>query len=353
MTILKNLINRKELRARLSEDKTPRTTISFYRYVNISDPDSLRDQLFKDWSTLGMLGRIYLANEGINAQFSIPTANLQKLRQYLDEGTYFSEVPFKIAVEDDGKSFFKLTIKVRDKILADGLNDSEFDVTNVGTHLSAEEFNKAIEDGAIVVDMRNHYESEVGHFEGAICPDSDTFREELPLVEKVLEGKKDQKILFYCTGGIRCEKASAYFKHKGFKDVNQLHGGIIQYAHECQEKQIESKYKGKNFVFDERFGEKITSDIISKCHQCDKPADTHTNCKNDACHLLFIQCSHCAEKFSGCCNAKCQEIAALPFETQKEIRKGKSAKDNLAVYKSRLRPRLSELHPDLTPSSSL
>ena len=343
MTQLRNLVNRRELRKKIAKDSIDRTTISFYRYVHIADPDALRDQLFADWSKMGVLGRIYLAHEGINSQMSIPTKNLEKFRAYLDEGEFFKDVPLKTAVEDDGKSFFKLTIKVREKILADGLNDSEFDVTDVGQHLSAEEFNKAIEDGAIVVDMRNHYESEVGHFEGAICPDVDTFREELPVVEKVLKGKEGEKILFYCTGGIRCEKASAYFKSKGFKDVNQLRGGIIDYAHQCQQQGLESKYKGKNFVFDERFGEKITEDVISECHQCGNACDTHTNCKNDACHLLFIQCADCDAKFSGCCTEKCQEIAALPIEEQRKLRKEAAREDSLAVYKKRLRPRLSEM----------
>lgn len=348
MTTLRNKVNRRVLRQKIEEDRTPRTTISFYRYVQINQPHDLRDELFDQWSKLGVLGRIYLATEGINAQLSIPTGNLKELRANLDDSQFFKDVPFKIAVEDDGKSFFKLTIKVREKILADGLDDSTFNPSNVGKHLSAQEFNKAIEQGAIVVDMRNHYESEVGHFEGAICPDADTFREELPMVEKALQGKEDKKILFYCTGGIRCEKASAYFKHKGYKDVNQLHGGIIQYAHQCKKNNLESKYKGKNFVFDERFGEKITEDIISQCHQCGESCDTHTNCKNDACHLLFIQCEKCAAKYAGCCNPQCQKIAALPPQEQKKLRKGKSAKDNLAVYKSRLRPKLSEIHPQLT-----
>src|SRR5690606_38175713 len=118
----------------------------------------------------------------------------------------------------------------------------------------------------LVVDMRNHYESEVGHFENAICPDVDTFREALPKVADELKGQKDKNVLLYCTGGIRCEKASAYFKHQGFQKVYQLHGGIIQYAHEIKEKGLPSKFKGKNFVFDERVGERITADVLSECH---------------------------------------------------------------------------------------
>ena len=149
----------------------------------------------------------------------------------------------------------------------------------------------------------------------------------------------------YCTGGIRCEKASAYLKHKGFKDVHHLHGGIIQYAKEVKEQGLESKFRGVNFVFDERIGERITNDVLSECHQCGKPCDTHVNCKNDDCHLLFIQCASCAEKMNGCCTPDCMRIAALPIEQQRELRKGrvKNGPECLSVYKSRLRPNLREI----------
>jgi UPF0176 protein len=174
----------------------------------------------------------------------------------------------------------------------------------------------------VVVDMRNHYESEVGHFKNAVLPDVDTFREELKVVEELLHNQKDKNLLMYCTGGIRCEKASAWFKHIGFKNVFQLNGGIIKYAQEVKEQHLENKFIGKNFVFDERLGERISEDIISVCHQCGKPCDTHTNCKNDGCHLLFLQCEECAQKYSGCCSSECAEIIQLPVEKQKEIRKG-------------------------------
>lgn len=336
-------VPREEQKMRILLDNTPRTTLSFYRYVILDNPEEVRLELLEIWGSLGVLGRIYLANEGINSQMSIPTENLQKFRDLLDSDARFARVPFKIAVEDDGKSFYKLTIKVRHKIVADGLNDDEFDVTDVGNHLSAEEFNQAMEDPeTIVVDMRNHYETEVGRFEGAYCPPADTFREELPMVIEELRDKKDKKILMYCTGGVRCEKASAYLKHNGFKDVNQLYGGVIEYARQVKNAGLESKFKGKNFVFDERLGERITEDILSNCHQCGEVCDTHTNCKNDDCHLLFIQCAKCAEKMSGCCTEKCQEIAVLPKEEQRKLRRrNKSEQDCLAVYKSRLRPRLN------------
>ena len=126
----------------------------------------------------------------------------------------------------------------------------------------------------------------------------------------------------YCTGGIRCEKASAWMKHLGFKNVFQLNGGIIKYAQDVKELELENRFMGKNFVFDERLGERITQDIIAICHQCGNPCDDHTNCKNDGCHLLFIQCKECGEKYKGCCSEACRETVALPRQKQKEIRKG-------------------------------
>jgi UPF0176 protein len=340
---LHNRINKKELKERLKKDATPRKTISFYRYVILKNAPELRDILYKDLLAMNALGRIYLAYEGINAQMSVPLANYQNFLAYLDSYDAFKNMPIKLGVEDDGKSFYKLAIKVRKKIVADGLEDDSFDVTNVGKHLNAAEFNEALDmPGTIVVDMRNHYESEIGHFENAICPDVDTFREELPLVVDLLKDKKDQKILMYCTGGVRCEKASAYLKHHGFKDVNQLHGGIIEYAKQVKEQNLPVKFKGKNFVFDERLGERIGNEVISTCHQCGAVCDTHTNCANDDCHLLFIQCNDCKKSMQGCCSEACIEIINLPIDKQRQIRKGRAKEDSLSVYKSRLRPNLGE-----------
>ena len=341
---LHNRINKKELKQKLQQDTVKRITLSFYRYVIIPNPNELRDKLFKEWLELGILGRIYLAQEGVNAQMSVPEASWEAFKENLFSYNEFKDMPFKIAVEDDGKSFYKLAIKVREKIVADGLDEGSFDVTNVGKHLSAAEFNEAMDlPDTIVVDMRNHYESEIGHFENAICPDADTFREELPMVIDLLKDKKDKKVLLYCTGGIRCEKASAYFKHNGFEDVNQLHGGIIEYARQVNAQGLKSKFRGKNFVFDERLGERISDEVISKCHQCGSSCDIHVNCANDDCHLLFIQCDACKEKMSGCCTPECLHIAQLPIEEQRKIRKGRKKEDCLSVYKSRLRPNLGEM----------
>lgn len=341
---LHNKYDKATLRKRLMAEKFQRKTVSFYRYVILEDLEMLRAELYRQWDALGVLGRVYIAREGINAQINIPEHNVEQFTKELYAQKPFENIPFKWAVEDDGKSFLKLTIKIRHKIVADGLDDNSFDVTNVGKHLTAKEFNEAIEqEDTIVVDMRNHYESEVGKFIKAITPDVDTFKEELPIVLDELKGKEDKKILMYCTGGVRCEKASAYLKHHGFKDVNQLHGGIIDYVRQIKNENLPSKFIGKNFVFDERVGERITEDVIAECHQCGTPCDNHTNCANDDCHLLFIQCDDCKTKYENCCTPKCQEVIHLPLEEQKKLRKGEKKLHSHAVYKSRLRPNLREI----------
>jgi UPF0176 protein len=340
---LYNKKSKEELKKLLEAEDFQRRTISFYRYVIVDDVPAFRDSLYQLFSGLNCLGRIYVAREGINAQMNVPAHHWDEFHSRIHKIPALTGVEIKEAVEDNGKSFYKLIVRIREKIVADGFPDDAFDVTNVGTHLDAIAFNHAMDKpDTIVVDMRNHYESEVGVFENAICPDADTFRDALPMVAGMLKGKEDHKILMYCTGGIRCEKASAYMKHHGFNDVNQLYGGIIQYARQVNAEAIPSKFKGKNFVFDDRLGERISDEIISNCHQCGKPADTHTNCANDACHLLFIQCAQCAQKHSGTCSDGCFQVISLPVEDQIKLRKGKVKEDTLAVYKkSRFRPRIA------------
>jgi UPF0176 protein len=320
---LHNRVNNRILKEKLHSAQEKRTTISFYKYHHFSDPSQFRNELYALLEQINVLGRIYLAHEGINAQISVPTENFEAFKTTLYGIGFLNGVRLNIAVDDNGKSFFKLKILVRKKIVADGLDDHSFDVTNSGTHVNAKEFNTLAGDpDSIIVDMRNHYESEVGRFKNAICPDVDTFREELQVVEKLLDDKKEKNIIMYCTGGIRCEKASAWMKHKGFKNVFQLDGGIIEYARQVKEQGLENKFIGKNFVFDERLGERISEDVISVCHQCGQPCDDHTNCKNDGCHLLFIQCKACAEKYAQCCSEECKTIVLLPSDQQKELRKG-------------------------------
>jgi UPF0176 protein len=322
---LYNKLTSKERAALIDKAGKDRLTISFYQYHKIENPQLLRDKLFLEWNDLDVLGRIYISFEGVNAQISVPAENLYALKEQLDTISFLKDIRLNIAIEQNNKSFLKLKVKVRKKIVADGLNDATFDVTDKGVHLNAIEFNEMLaKPDTVCVDMRNHYESEIGYFEGAITPDVDTFRDSLDLIEADLKDhKEDKNLLMYCTGGIRCEKASAYYKHKGFKNVFQLEGGIIEYTRQVTSEGIENKFIGKNFVFDHRRAEKITDDVVANCHQCGVACDTHTNCANEACHLLFIQCKSCSEKTQNTCSTDCQEVIQLSFDVQKELRKGK------------------------------
>ncbi|MGK0422329.1 MAG: UPF0176 protein [Polaribacter sp.] len=322
---LYNKLSAIERAALIDEAGKDRLTISFYQYFKIENPQSFRDKLFLEWNALDVLGRIYVSFEGINAQLSVTSENFYALKDQLDSISFLKNIRLNVAIEHDNKSFLKLKVKIRNKIVADGLNDETFDVTNIGVHLNAEEFNEMLANpDTVCVDMRNHYESEIGHFDGAVTPNVDTFRASLDIIEEDLkENKEDKNLLMYCTGGIRCEKASAYYKHKGFKNVFQLEGGIIEYTRQIKQEGIENKFIGKNFVFDQRRSERITEDVVSNCHQCGKACDTHTNCANDGCHLLFIQCDACSEATENTCSSNCQETIQLSFEEQKELRKGK------------------------------
>ena len=321
---LYNTLSAEERAELIDQAGKQRLTLSFYAYAKIEDPKKFRDDLFIAWNQLDALGRTYVAKEGINAQMSVPAENIEAFRETLEVYDFMKNIRLNVAVDQDDHSFLKLTVKVRDKIVADGLNDETFDVTNIGVHLKAAEFNKILDNpNTIVVDFRNHYESEIGHFKGAITPDVETFRESLPIINAQLKDfKEDKNLVMYCTGGIRCEKASAYFKHQGFKNVFQLEGGIINYAKQIKDENIESKFIGKNFVFDHRLGERITNDIVSQCHQCGKPCDNHTNCENDGCHLLFIQCDECKDKMENCCSVECLETTHLPLVEQVKLRRG-------------------------------
>ncbi len=342
MPVLHNRVSQKELKERLYQETELRTTLSFYRYFPVDDPKIFRDQLYASLDELHVFGRIYVAREGINAQISVPASSFEALARYLRSLPYMEGLRLNIAVEDDGKSFWVLKIKVREKIVADGIGDPAFDMSRKGQYVDAETFNQLTEDPeTIVVDMRNHYEFEVGHFENALEVPSDTFREQLPMSADMLKDKKDSKIIMYCTGGIRCEKASAYLLHQGFTNVFHVEGGIINYANAIKDKGLENKFRGKNFVFDDRLGERISGEIISCCHQCGKPADTHTNCRNEGCHLLFIQCSDCAAKYEGCCSPVCQETIHLPVDEQEKLRKGIDKGTHIFnKSRARLRPRL-------------
>ena len=330
---LYNKLSKKDRIKLIEKAGEKRFTLSFYKYELIKNLEIFRNFLFVQFYSIDILGRIYIANEGINAQLSLPAKNIYLLKKVLDEISFLKDVRLNIAIEHDNESFLKLKIKIKDKIVADGLGNDEYNLKNNGIHVNASEFNELLNDkNTIAIDMRNHYESEIGHFEGANLPDVDTFRESLPIInKKYSKYKKDKKILIYCTGGIRCEKASAYLIQNGYEKVYQLEGGIIEYTRQVKSQNIQSKFIGKNFVFDNRLSERISRKIISKCHQCGSECDDHVNCNNEACHLLFIQCEKCKIKYNGCCSADCEEIYQLPLNDQKKLRKGE--KNSNKIFK--------------------
>jgi UPF0176 protein len=318
------ILSRAEKKQLVQTDSRQRKTLSFYRYVRLADPVAFRSRLLQAWSDIDCLGRIYVASEGINAQMNVPVESWEKFDVWVQNQPELAGVPYKFAVsEGDAPSFYKLTIKVKDKIVADGLDDSSFDVTATGDYLTAAEMNDYIDDPeAVIVDMRNNYESEVGHFEKAITPNVVTFRDELKHTPELLRVHKNKKVALYCTGGIRCEKASAWLKHNGFTDVRHLKGGIIDYAHQVEQQGLPNKFKGKNFVFDERLGERISEEVIAHCHLCrEAKCDTHHHCRNQICHTLFIGCEDCIDKKQGYCSFACAQVDKLPAELKKPFAK--------------------------------
>ena len=232
MPVLHNRVSNEMLRARMLAETEPRTTISFYKYFTIDDPQATRDALYQAFTALNVFGRVYLAREGINAQISVPESKVSAFRECLYRfDPALDGLRLNIALDDDGKSFWVLRMKVRERIVADGIDDPEFNPANVGEYLKAAEVNAMLDDpDAVFIDMRNHYEYEVGHFENAMEIPADTFREQLPKAVEMMQEHKDKKIVMYCTGGIRCEKASAWMKHNGFNKVWHIEGGIIEYA---------------------------------------------------------------------------------------------------------------------------
>lgn len=334
-----NTLSNEEARAKLLAEGFSRTVISFYRYVIIDDAASIRDELFLEWNDLGVLGRAYVAREGINAQISVPTHNMEEFRTKLDARKEFNGVPFKVGVEQADDAFIKLIVRLKKRIVADGLADDEYDVTRVGTHLTAREWNEKMEkQDTIVVDMRNNYEGAIGRFDNAIVPDVYTFRDELPVARDIIKEKlaenPDADVLLYCTGGIRCEKASAFMKHSGIDNVYQLHGGIIDYKHQVDREGLENKFKGKNFVFDNRTDERISDDVLTKCKDCPLPCDDFVNCANETCNALYVQCADCVARTNMTCSPECQAFASLPAEERLKLRKGKNSNKDIDAYKS-------------------
>ena len=292
------------------------SVLAYYYFTSIEDPalEVLRHKDF--FSTRDIKGRIYISSDGINGQMSASHTAAIEYMEWLKSDHRFKEVEFKIHLHTE-HCFPRATVKVRPQLVA---MDVVVDMDKTGTHVSAEEWKEMLEkkdDQTVLLDVRNDYEWEIGHFEGAELPTLEQFRE-FPKYAKKLKEKcdpKKTKVMMYCTGGIRCEVYSALLKEEGFTDVYQLQGGIIKYGLQAGSKH----WKGKLFVFDDRLAvpisEKEPAQLISECIHCHVKSDLYYNCANIDCNELYISCQACAEKTQGCCCPACESAPRVrPYQ---------------------------------------
>lgn len=305
-----NLLSNHELKKKLLIEKDLRINISFYKYFKVNNPLFFRNMVYITFNKYNVLGRIYISKEGINAQISIPKKIYNKvvyLILKLDNNLY--NVNINKSIDNNKPSFFKLIVKVRPKIINDGIDEDLDFNKNKGIYLNVSKVNDLIFNKDFVfIDIRNDYEYEVGHFINSIQIKSLNFRNQISnLIKRIISFKK-KKIVLYCTGGIRCEKVSSFLKYNDFKNVYQMKGGIISYIRYIKKKRLPNYFIGKNFVFDNRMIENVSYSIISKCHQCDSISYNYVNCLNKSCHILFIQCFSCQLLFNKFCSINCMKL---------------------------------------------
>lgn len=285
--------------------------IVFAYYHFLTPPDQLQDvqhyikEHKKFLESKDAKGRIYINEQGINGQMSIHESDAESYIDWFHTHPAFKHVEFKVHIHEQ-HAFAKLTVKYRKQLVA---LDAEVDLRLIGKHLSSQEWRQMLETkdpDTILVDVRNDYEWKVGHFDGAILPELETFRDFNEYIDhlKTLYNAEKTKVMMYCTGGIRCELYSALMKQKGFDTIYQLQGGVIKYGLE----EGVNHWKGKLFVFDDRMVVPISKDEvspISHCYCCQEPSDTYYNCANMDCNALFLSCLDCVKHLKGCCSQAC------------------------------------------------
>ncbi|MBS0634574.1 MAG: rhodanese-related sulfurtransferase [Verrucomicrobia bacterium] len=303
------------------DNKLPYLVLAYYHITKLEQPELLvkaHKAFFKDKD---FKGRIYLAKDGINGTLSAPKELVCEYMQWLWSQPGFDNAEFKIQEFED-HTFGKLTVKTRPELVALGF-EVPLDEKAIGAHLSPKEWREMYEteENKVVLDVRNDYEWELGHFEGSESPPCKTFKD-FDDYSKELKARvnPETKVLMCCTGGIRCEFFSSLLKQQGFEHVFQLQGGIIKYGAEEKSKH----WKGKLFVFDDRLSIPISdekTEVIGKCHHCNKEAERYYNCANMDCNELFLCCEDCLKAFHGCCQDSCQKgtrvrpykLACTPF----------------------------------------
>ena len=305
--------------------------LSFYRFVPLEAPEELAAALRAYLHPLNVRGRIYVAREGVNAQLVVPDVALSALQQLLAaDAPYLPELagvrlnpdptPMSLEMYHRSPPFRSLHVRCRRQVLTDGLAQ-ELDLSQRGQELAPVEWHAALDDPhAVLIDVRNAYESRVGTFQGAAESrplHTDTFRDTWRALQHQLSDMpRDRRILTYCTGGIRCEKAAAYLHTRlGFSNVQRLAGGIVAYAAEARKHGWASKFKGANYVFDERLESRVTDDVLAQCETCGTPYDSYAQCAHVPCHRRFIQCPKCRRRYTGCCGPKCQRALELTLQS--------------------------------------
>ncbi|KAJ2963270.1 hypothetical protein NQZ79_g1655 [Umbelopsis isabellina] len=306
----------------------PQSTVSRLQFT-------IKDRLQK----FSVVGRIYLASDrgigGINAQLCVPVCHIEAVQTFFDTLPEFkgATLEYNHGMDDTDQPIFqKLKIMQKPNLVAVPDTLRADILSKAPKHLTPEQWHRDLSrcsNDTLLIDMRNHYEYDVGRFNNATKMNVDTFRESLEVLDKLVEGKdKNEAIYMYCTGGIRCSVAGAYISDKGYSNVNMLKGGITNYGHFVRKNKVkDSLFRGSNFTFDGRRGERITDDVLAHCHQCGAPCDVLSNCANNLCHLLFIQCSSCRKKHEKLCSSECRDVV-----------NGHKKWDHPYDYRSQIRP---------------
>ena len=294
--------------------------IAYYLFTSLDHPEEEVAKHKEFFNNKDIKGRIYISSQGINGQMSASEEDGKLYMEWLLSNPLFKSVEFKIHTYHE-HVFPRATVKLKAQLVA---LDVPVDLNMTGEYLSPQKWREMLEkkdENTILLDVRNDYEWQIGHFEGSELPVLEQFRH-FPTYAKELKEKynlKNTKVMMCCTGGIRCELYSALLKQEGFENVYQLHGGIIKYGLEEGTKE----WKGRLFVFDDRLSipisEEESSDIISECRQCGEKSDLYYNCANMDCNELFISCLDCAEKLQGCCSEECTaapRVRAFQKETR-------------------------------------
>lgn len=278
-------------------------TLAFYKYVELPNPHEFAEQHLKFCKKIEIKCRIYVSEEGINGSVSGTPNQCQAYIDYMQQHPIFSDMPFKID-EDEVQAFWKTHVRYRPELVHFG--QPQVKPHNTATHLSPQKVLEMQKSGeAVMLDVRNRVEYEVGKFKDALTLPIETFRE-LPNHLEALEPYKNKTIIAYCTGGIRCEKATAFLKEQGFDNIFQIDGGLLNYAHETGGE----NFDGKCYVFDKRVVADINNvnpTIISVCRVCQKPSARMVNCANPTCNEHFVLCETCGNELQGCCSSTCQQ----------------------------------------------